>query len=78
MIKRAEGLAGEAFSDRADLFRLNEDEKTTVLIPLNLRKALAERHRTQSVQMKSRDRLVVYSKFELTGTLSELLGLKVM
>ena len=64
LIKRAEGLAGEAFSDRADLFRLNEDEKTTVLIPLNLRKALAE-DTEHNLEMKSRDRLVVYSKFEV-------------
>ena len=63
LIKRAEGLAGEAFSDRADLFRLNEDEKTTVLIPLNLRKALAE-DTFLNLDVKSRDRLFFYSKFD--------------
>ncbi|MDP6995375.1 MAG: SLBB domain-containing protein [Candidatus Poribacteria bacterium] len=64
LIQRAEGLKGEAHLERADLFRLNEDEKTTTLIPLNLEKALAE-DKVHNLQLKQRDRLVVYSKFEV-------------
>jgi protein involved in polysaccharide export with SLBB domain len=40
LISKAEGLLGEAYLPRADLFRLNEDEKTTTLIPINLGMAL--------------------------------------
>ncbi len=73
LINMAQGLLGEAHMERADLLRLNPDEKTTKLISVNLSKALSgdEAGSTgaspsqDNVSLKQWDRLVVYSKWDV-------------
>ena len=64
LIAKAEGVSGKAYLPRADLFRLNDDEKTTTLIPINLAKAL-NNDEVHNIRLNQRDRLVVYSKREV-------------
>ena len=58
LIARARGLLPEAYRDRADVFRQNEDKSVT-LIPVNLQKALTG-DPTQNIGLKSFDRIVIY------------------
>jgi len=64
LIESADGVLGEAHLDRADLFRLNYDMRTTSLIPINLGKALAG-DSENDIMLQRWDRLVVYSKWDV-------------
>ena len=64
LIKAARGLLGEAYMERADLLRLNPDEKTAKLIPVNLSKALAG-DIDNNISMEQWDKLIVYSKWDV-------------
>jgi protein involved in polysaccharide export with SLBB domain len=57
-------LLGETHLERADLIRLNEDRKTTRLIPIHLGRALALDPQ-QNLPLAWMDQLVVYSKFDV-------------
>jgi protein involved in polysaccharide export with SLBB domain len=57
-------LLGEAYLDRADLFRLNPDMRTTTLIPIDLGKAL-QGDPQHNIPLQRWDRLVVYSKWDV-------------
>jgi protein involved in polysaccharide export with SLBB domain len=64
LIRAAQGLLGEAYTERADLLRLNTDEKTTTVIPINLLNALAgDAH--ENILLRQWDKLVVYSKWDV-------------
>ncbi len=54
---------GEAFLERADLIRLNQDESTTTLIPINLKQALWK-SQAHNITLAPRDTLRIYSKWE--------------
>jgi protein involved in polysaccharide export with SLBB domain len=75
LIEKAEGILGESFLTRADLFRLNGDEKTTTVIPINLGLALQgdERH---NLRLQQRDRLMVYSKFDVEWTADRIVSVQ--
>ena len=75
LIEKAEGVLGESFLTRADLFRLNGDEKTTTVIPINLGLALQgdERH---NLRLQQRDRLMVYSKFDVEWTADRIVSVQ--
>ena len=73
LIEKAEGVLGEAFFTRADLFRLNEDEKTTTVIPINLGLALQDDER-HNLRLQQRDRLMVYSKFDVEWTAERIVS----
>jgi protein involved in polysaccharide export with SLBB domain len=64
LVMKAEGPLPEAHLPRVDLFRLNDDGRTTTLIPINLELALRgdEAH---NVRLQQRDRLAVYSRWEV-------------
>ena len=64
VIGRARGLVKDAYTVRADLFRLNPD-RTTTLIPVDLQKAL-NRDPAANVPLKKDDHLVVYSLRDVT------------
>jgi len=64
LIQAAQGPLGEVYMDRADLFRLNLDKKTTKLIPINLSKALAG-DSGDNINLRQWDKLVVYSKWDV-------------
>lgn len=64
LIKAAQWLLGEAYTERADLLRLNPDRKTIKLIPVNLSKALSG-DIVHNVILNQWDKLVVYSKDEI-------------
>jgi len=64
LIQVAQGPLGEAYMERADLLRLNPDQKTTKLIPINLSKALAG-DSGDNISLKQWDKLVVYSKWDV-------------
>lgn len=55
---------GEAYLDRADIIRLNEDRRTTTLIPINLGKALGK-DTGHNIRLTPMDRLVVYSRWDV-------------
>ena len=55
---------GEAFLERADILRLNEDSKTTSLIPLDLGKALSKEP-SNDIRLAPLDELIVYSKWDV-------------
>jgi len=55
---------GESYMERADLIRLNEDRKTTRLIPIHLGHALAGDPQ-QNIPLAWMDQVVVYSKFDV-------------
>ncbi|MBI4715125.1 MAG: SLBB domain-containing protein [Nitrospirae bacterium] len=55
---------GEAYLERADIIRLNEDRRTTTLIPVHLDKAL-EKDPVHNIQLAWMDRVIVYSKFDV-------------
>ncbi len=55
---------GETDLERADLIRLNEDRKTTRLIPIHLGRALAGDPQ-QNILLAWMDKVVVYSKFDV-------------
>ena len=68
LIKAARWPLGEAYMERADLFRLNPDKKTTKLIPINLSRALADSESASSsdnINLRQWDKLVVYSKWDV-------------
>jgi len=67
LIQAAQGPLGEAYMERADLFRLNPDKKTTKLIPINLSRALADESGSSSdnIRLEQWDKLVVYSKWDV-------------
>ena len=73
LIEKAEGVFGEAFLTRADLFRLNEDEKTTTVIPVNLGLALQDDER-HNLRLQQRDRLMVYSRFDVKWTADRIVS----
>ncbi len=52
---------GEAYMDRADLVRVNEDRKTTTLIPVNFGKALSKEP-DADLLLRPLDKLIIYSK----------------
>ncbi len=54
----------ETYIERADIIRLNEDFKTTTLIPIHLGKALAG-DPAHNLLLASLDRVIVYSQFEV-------------
>ncbi len=55
---------GDAYLDRVDIVRLNEDRKTTKLISVNLAKALA-RDPEQNIELAPMDRVIVYAKWDV-------------
>ncbi len=59
LITKARGLMKDAYIERADLYRLNDD-LTETLLRVDLKKAL-ERDPDANLPLKPRDRLVVYS-----------------
>jgi len=67
LIKTAQWLLGDAHMERADLFRLNDDKKTTTLIPIDLYKALAG-DIVHNMILNQWDKLVVYSKWDVKWT----------
>jgi protein involved in polysaccharide export with SLBB domain len=67
LMRAAQGLLGEAYTERADLLRLNDDNKTTRLIPINLSKAFAG-DLVHNMALHQWDRLVVYSKWDVKWT----------
>ena len=75
LIGKAEGVLGESFLARADLFRLNKDERTTTVVPVNLGLALQadERH---NLRLQQRDRLMVYSKFDVEWTAERIVSVQ--
>ncbi len=56
---------GEAYMERADILRLNEDNKTTSLIPVNLGKALSKEP-SYDIKLAPMDKLIVYSKWDIS------------
>lgn len=64
LVQLAGGLRDEAFRQRADLYRRNEDGRTTTLIPIDVGAAL-EGNPDANLPLVARDRLVVYSAFEV-------------
>lgn len=64
LVRLAGGLRDEAFRQRADLYRRNKDGRTTTLIPIDLGAAL-EGNPDANLPLVARDRLVVYSAFEV-------------
>ena len=64
LLQAARGLLREAYMERADLFRLNFNGKTTRLIPINLSKALAG-DSDNDIGLNQWDRLVVYSQWDV-------------
>ena len=63
LIIASDSLLGDAYLDRADIIRLNEDYKTK-LIELNLGKALSG-DKTYNIALKSNDEIKIYSKSEM-------------
>ena len=63
LIIASDSLLGDAYLDRADIIRLNEDYKTK-LIELNLGKALSG-DKTHNIALKSNDEIKIYSKSEM-------------
>jgi protein involved in polysaccharide export with SLBB domain len=55
---------GEAYLDRADIFRLDKDRKTTTIVPVNLGKAL-QKDPAHNIELTLWDRIVVYSKWDV-------------
>lgn len=55
---------GEAYLERADIFRLDKDRKTTTIIPFDLGKAL-QKDPGQNLELAPLDRIVVYSKWDV-------------
>jgi len=55
---------GEAHLKRADVIRLNQDDKTTTLIPIDLKRALAK-DLIHDIELAPMDRVVVYSKWDV-------------
>lgn len=64
LIKAADDVLGEAYLARADLFRLNYDQRTTSLIPIDLGKALSG-NPEHDIMLERWDRLVVYSEWDV-------------
>ncbi len=56
---------GEAYMERADILRLNEDKKTTSLIPVNLGKVLSKEP-DHDIKLAPMDKLIVYSKWDIS------------
>ncbi|MBB16299.1 hypothetical protein CMK22_13585 [Candidatus Poribacteria bacterium] len=75
LIGKAEGVLGESFLPRADLFRLNKDERTTTVVPVHLGLAIQadERH---NLRLQQRDRLMVYSKFDVEWTAKRIVSVQ--
>ncbi|MCC6443741.1 MAG: SLBB domain-containing protein [Armatimonadetes bacterium] len=63
LVRAAEGLMGDAYPDRADIYRLENDE-TLKLLPFNLDKAMAgdPEHNLKIIRW---DRVIVYSQREV-------------
>ena len=57
-------VLGEAATERADIIRLNDDGRTTTIIPIHLGKALAEAE-NHNIYLKENDRIIIYSKWDL-------------
>jgi protein involved in polysaccharide export with SLBB domain len=66
LLKRARGPVSEAYLTRADLFRWNPDN-TTTLIPVNLEKALAH-DPDADITLARWDRLKLYTREEVAWT----------
>lgn len=64
LVLAAQWVPGEAYMERADLFRLNPDKKTTKLIPIDLSKALSG-DSVNNVKLEQWDKLVIYSKWDI-------------
>ncbi|MBI4746138.1 MAG: SLBB domain-containing protein, partial [Deltaproteobacteria bacterium] len=64
IIFKAGGVMPEAYLDRAEIIRLNEDRKTTTIIPFHLGKAL-QKDPSENIQLAPLDRIVVYSKWDV-------------
>ena len=75
LIKTAQWLLGEAYTERADLLRLNPDRRTTKLIPVNLSKALAG-DLVHNVVLSQWDKLIVYSKTEVQWIPEQRVGVR--
>ena len=55
---------GEAYLERANIFRLDKDRKTTTVIPFNLEKAL-QKDPANDLELVTQDKIVVYSKWDV-------------
>jgi len=55
---------GETWMERADIIRMNDDFKTTTLIPVHLGRAL-DRDPQHNILLASMDRIIIYSKFDV-------------
>ncbi|HLV79496.1 MAG TPA: SLBB domain-containing protein [Chthonomonadaceae bacterium] len=66
LVARARGPIQEAYLQRADLLRWNQDN-TTTLVPINLEKALAG-DPASNIALKPWDRLKVYTRKEVAWT----------
>jgi protein involved in polysaccharide export with SLBB domain len=75
LISVAENVMGEAYLERADLFRLNDDKKTYTLIPINLGLALMD-NEAHNILLKEYDRLVVYSKWDVQWIAKRRVGVQ--
>src|SRR3989304_6941443 len=56
---------GGVYMERADILRLNEDNKTTALIPVNLGKALSK-DPYNDIKLAPMDEIIVYSKWDIS------------
>jgi len=63
LVEGAEGLLGDAYPDRADIYRLENDEKLK-LLSFNLQKAL-ERDPAHNLKLMRWDRVIIYSQREV-------------
>lgn len=64
LVEAADRVLGEAYLERAVLFRLNSDRRTTSLIPIALGKALSG-DPEHDIMLERWDKLVVYSKWDV-------------
>lgn len=64
LIETAGGVLGEAHFARADLFRLNDDMRTTSLIPIDLGRALSG-DSEHDIVLQKWDKLHIYSKWDV-------------
>ncbi|MDY7033779.1 MAG: SLBB domain-containing protein [Thermodesulfobacteriota bacterium] len=55
---------GEAYLGRTDVIRMNEDGKTTTLIPIHLGRAI-QRDSIHDIKLAPMDRIIVYSKWDV-------------
>ncbi|MBI3352178.1 MAG: SLBB domain-containing protein [Nitrospirae bacterium] len=55
---------GEAYMDRADILRVNDDKRTTTLISVNLGKALSK-DPEDDLPLRPLDRVMIYSKWDV-------------